>query len=142
MTDQQLINISQAPMLAFNKRDWDGASFIAAADFVWADVAVNRKIEGADQVIEEGQVQIVALPDMYTTVVNSCACGANVVCDETIVHGTHTGPMQTPAGVISATGKSVEIRTCRIIEINGDKVKPMRQYYDLMTMRQQLGLAG
>jgi len=64
------------------------------------------------------------------------------VCDETIVHGTHTGPMQTPAGVISATGKSVEIRTCRIIEINGDKVKPMRQYYDLMTMRQQLGLAG
>jgi len=56
MTDQQLINISQAPMLAFNKRDWDGASFIAAADFVWADVAVNRKIEGADQVIEEGQV--------------------------------------------------------------------------------------
>ena len=56
MTDQQLINISQAPMLAFNKRDWGGASFIATADFVWADVAVNRKIESVDQVIEAGQV--------------------------------------------------------------------------------------
>ena len=55
MTDQQLINISQAPMLAFNKRDWGGASFIATADFVWADVAVNRKIEGVDPVIEAGQ---------------------------------------------------------------------------------------
>jgi len=64
------------------------------------------------------------------------------VCDETIVRGTRTGPMQTPAGVIPATGKSVEIRTCRIIEIKGDKVKSMCQYYDLMTMRQQLSLAG
>ena len=64
------------------------------------------------------------------------------MCDETIVRGTHTGSMQTPAGVIPATGKSVGVRTCRIIEIKGDKVKPMRQYYDLMTMRQQLGLAG
>ena len=56
MTDQQLINISQAPMLAFNKKDWDGVRSSATADFVWADVAVNRKIEGVDQVIEAGQV--------------------------------------------------------------------------------------
>ena len=56
MTDQQLINISQAPMLNFNKRDWDRASFSATADFAWADVAVNRKIEGVDPVIEAGQV--------------------------------------------------------------------------------------
>ena len=63
------------------------------------------------------------------------------MCDETIVRGTRTGPMQTPAGVIPATGKSVEVRTCRIIK--GDTVKSIRQYYDLMTMRQQLvGLAG
>ena len=58
MTDQQLINISQAPMLAFNKRDWGGASFIATADFVWADVAVNRKIESADQVIGRGRYRL------------------------------------------------------------------------------------
>ena len=43
-------------MLNFNKRAWDGASFSATADFVWADVAVNRKIEGVDQVIEAEQV--------------------------------------------------------------------------------------
>ena len=79
---------------------------------------------------------------MYTTVVNSFVCGANVVCDETIVRGTHTGPMQTPDGVIPATGKSVEIRTCRVIEIEDDKVKSIREYYDQMTMMQQLGLAG
>ena len=62
------------------------------------------------------------------------------MCDETIVRGTRTGPMQTPAGVIPATGKSVEVRTRRIIK--GGTVKSIRQYYDLMTMRQQLGLAG
>ena len=139
---QQLINISQGPMLNFNKRDLDGVRSSATADLVWEDVAANRKIEGADQVIEACQVWIVALPDMYATVVNSFVCGANVVCDETIVRGTHTGPMQTPAGVIPATGKSVEIRTCRVIEIEDDKVKSIREYYDQMTMMQQLGLAG
>ena len=64
------------------------------------------------------------------------------MCDEFLVCGTHTGPMQTPDGVIPATGKSVEIRSCRIVEIEGDKVKSIRQYYDMMTMMQQLGLAS
>jgi predicted ester cyclase len=50
--------------------------------------------------------------------------------------------MQTPDGVIPAAGKSVEIRSCRIVEIEGDKVKSIRQYYDQMTMMQQLGLAS
>lgn len=138
---QELINISQGPMLNFNKRDWDGVRSSATADLVWEDVAANRKIEGADQVIEAWQLWIVALPDMYTTVANSFVCGANVVCDETIVRGTHTGPMQIPDDVIPATGKSLEIRTCRVIEIEDDKVKSIREYYDQMTMMQQLGLA-
>lgn len=139
---QQLINISQGPMLNFNKRDWDGVRSSATADLVWEDVAANRKIEGADQVIEACQVWIVALPDMYATVVNSFVCGANVVCDETIVRGTHTGPMQIPDEVILATGKGLEIRTSRIIEIEDNKVTSIREYYDQMTMMQQLGLAG
>ena len=142
MTDQQLNNLAQAPMLAFNKRDWDGVRSCTTADFAWEDIAANRKIEGVEQVIEAWQAWIVAFPDIHANVLNSFVCEANVVCDETIVSGTHTGPMQTPDKVIPATGKRVEVRTCRIIEFEGDKVRSIREYFDLMTMMQQLGLAG
>ncbi|MDP7631982.1 MAG: ester cyclase [Candidatus Latescibacteria bacterium] len=142
MTDQQLINIAQASMLTFNKKDWDGVRSCTTADFVYEDVAANRKIEGVDQVIEAWQAWTVAFPDIHGTFVNSFVCGANVVCDESIVRGTHTGPMQTPDEVIPATGKSVNVRTCRIVEIEGERVKSIRHYFDMMTLMQQLGLAG
>ena len=142
MTDQQLINISQAPMLAFNKKDWGGVRTSTTADFVYEDIAANHKIEGIDQVIETWQAWTVVCPDMHGSFVNHFVYGSNIVCDEFLVCGTHTGPMQTPDGVIPATGKSVEIRSCRIVEIEGDKVKSIRQYYDMMTMMQQLGLAS
>ncbi len=142
MTDRQLNILAQAPMLAFNNRDWDGVRSCTTANFTWEDIAANRKIEGVEQVIEAWQAWIVAFPDIRANVLNSFACEANVVCDETIVSGTHTGPMQTPDTVIPATGKSVEVRTCRIVEIEGGKVKSIREYFDMMTMLQQLGLAG
>ena len=142
MTAQQLNILAQAPMLTFNKRDWDGVRSCTTADFSWEDIAANRKIEGVEQVIEAWQAWIVAFPDIRANVLNSFVCEANVVCNETIVNGTHTGPMQTPDTVIPATGKSVEVRTCRIVEFEADKVTSIREYFDMMTMLQQLGLAG
>jgi predicted ester cyclase len=50
--------------------------------------------------------------------------------------------MQTPDGEIPATGNSIEMRACVLFEVEDDKVKSIRQYFDMMTMMQQLGLAG
>ena len=102
----------------------------------------TANIEGVKQVIDAWQAWIVAFPDIHANVLNSFLCEANVVCDETIVSGTHTGPMQTPDEVIPATGKSLNVRSCRIVEIEGERVKSIRHYFDMMTMMQQLGLAG
>ena len=94
-------------MLAFNKKDWGGVRTSTTADFVYEDIAANHKIEGIDQVIETWQAWTVAFPDMHGSFVNHFVCGSNIVCDEFLVCGTHTGPMQTPDGVIPATGKSL-----------------------------------
>ena len=113
------------------------------ADLVYDEVAApHRRVEGIDQVIAMWQEGTIAFPDIYGTFVNSYVSGTNVVCDEVIGRGTHTGPLQTPDGVIPATGKSFEIRSCRVVEIEGDKVKVIRNYFDGLTMMQQLGLAG
>lgn len=52
MTDQQLIDLAQAPMLTFNERDWDGLRSCTTADLVYDEVAApHRRVEGIDQVI-------------------------------------------------------------------------------------------
>jgi len=38
-------------------------------------------------------------------------------------------------------GNAVKIRTCSIVEFGGDKVKSIREYFDMTSVLQQLGLA-
>ena len=47
--------------------------------------------------------------------------------------------MQGPDGEIPATGKSMEMRSCYVIEMEGDKAKVMKNYFDIGTMMAQLG---
>ncbi len=129
-------------MLAFNNREQAGVGSCTTADFKWEDIAVNRKIAGVDEGIEAWQTFTLAFLNIQAIVVNPFVRESNVVSNETIVSGTHTGPMQILDTVIQAMGKAVEMRTFRIIEFGGDKVKSIREYFDMMNVLQQLGLAG
>ena len=44
--------------------------------------------------------------------------------------------------LLTATGKKIELPACQIIEIADGKVKSMRQYFDMATMMQQLGITA
>jgi predicted ester cyclase len=57
-------------------------------------------------------------------------------------NGTHKGPLPTPQGPIAPTGKRIEIRSCFVTEIAGDKAKLQRHYFDMATMLQQLGIGA
>ena len=141
MTDQQLINVAKAQVIAYNEKDWDKVRASVTADLVYDEVATHRKAEGVDQVIDVWQGWATALPDSHGTFENAFVASGKVVLEVTW-RGTHTGPMQTPDGEIPATGKSIEMRACQIVEIEGGKAKSVRQYFDMMTLMQQLGLAG
>ena len=141
MSEQQLINAAKASTVGFNEKDWDKVRASVTADFVYDEVATHRKVEGINQVIEVWQGWAKALPDSRASFDNAFVGSGKVVLEITW-RGRHTGPMQTPDGEIPATGKSIEIRACQIVEIEDGKAKSMRQYFDMMTMMQQLGLAG
>jgi steroid delta-isomerase-like uncharacterized protein len=141
MSEQEIINAAKAPTLAYNKKDWGGVKAAITAGFVYDEVATQRKSEGSDQVIAAWQGWATAIPDSIATFENAFVASGKVVLELTW-RGKHTGPMQTPGGEIPATGKSIEIRACQIIEIEGGKAKSIRHYFDMMTMMQQLGLAG
>ena len=56
--------------------------------------------------------------------------------------GTHKGPLQTPKGPIAPTGKSIEVRAANVFEIAGDKASLQRQYFDMATLLQQIGVGA
>jgi hypothetical protein len=50
--------------------------------------------------------------------------------------------MGSPAGDIPATGKSIEIRGCQVVQIADGQTESIHRYLDLATMMTQLGLSG
>jgi predicted ester cyclase len=54
--------------------------------------------------------------------------------------GTHTGALVTSAGSIPATGRSVTLKLCDILEFTDGKIRRQRTYFDSGSLMAQLGL--
>jgi steroid delta-isomerase-like uncharacterized protein len=135
---QQLIDAAKAPMLAFNEKNWDAVRASITPDFVYDEVATNRKVQGVDQVIPLWQGWATAFPDAKATFHRELLSGNTVVL-EVSWRGTHKGPLQTTNGPIAATGNRIDVRACTVVEVAGDKAKVQRHYFDMATLLQQLG---
>jgi steroid delta-isomerase-like uncharacterized protein len=138
---QALIDAAKAPIIAYNEKKWDKVKAGITAGFVCDEVATGRKVESADEAIALWQGWAQAFPDSKATFHNALVSGNTVVLEVTW-KGTHKGPLQLPKGPIPATGKSITVRSCIIGEIAGDKLRLQRQYFDMATLLQQLGVAG
>jgi steroid delta-isomerase-like uncharacterized protein len=141
LSPTQLIAAAKAPTLAYNEKNWDAVKASITPDFVYDEVATNRRVQGLDLVIPLWQGWAAAFPDSKATFENAYVSGDKVVLELTW-RGTHQGPLMTPVGSIPATGKRIEFRSCVISEMAGDKAKLQRQYFDMGTMLQQLGVRG
>jgi steroid delta-isomerase-like uncharacterized protein len=136
---QQLIAAAKATVLAYNNKDWDSVRASFTSDCIYDEVSTNRKVQGIDQVIQLWQGWAAAFPDSKATFTRELACG-NIAVLEVSWQGTHTGPLETPAGAIAPTGKPIDIRSCILAEIVGERTKLQRQYFDMVTLFQQLGI--
>jgi steroid delta-isomerase-like uncharacterized protein len=143
LSPQQLTDAAKAPLLTYGRKDWDAVRGSITPDFVYDEVATQRKVQGVDAVLALWRGWATALPDSAPTF-HSAVVSGNTVVLEVTWQGTHTGPLETPKGPIAATGKRIEIRACNVIEIAADtgKAKLQRQYFDMATMLQQLGITS
>jgi hypothetical protein len=55
------------------------------------------------------------------------------------VEGVHTGPLETPTGIIPASNKPLELPACQVFQVEGGKVQSFTQYLDMLTMLTQIG---
>ena len=138
---EQLIQAAKAPTLAYNNKDWQAARAGLTSSFVYDEVATHRKTKGIDETLTLWKGWAAAFPDSKATFHDAYVSGNTVVLELTW-RGTHTGPLQLPKGPIAATGKKIEMRACCVVEVEGEKVEMQRQYFDMATMLQQLGITG
>jgi steroid delta-isomerase-like uncharacterized protein len=141
MSHQSQIKAAKAPIVAYGKKNWDAVRSAITPACTYDEVATHRKIKGADEVIACWKGWAAALPDSKATFHKAEVSGDTVILELTW-RGTQTGPLETPAGQIAATGKTIELRACQVTEIAHGKVKTMRQYFDMATILQQLGVGA
>ena len=135
------IDVARDSIDAFNAADWDRLRDLHTADYVDDEVATGRVLEGIDASIESGQGWRRAFPDARGTVTGAYGDGPVAVLELTW-RGTNDGPLETPEGVIQATGRSVEIRACQVFEVEDGKISASRHYFDMVAMMAQLGVGA
>lgn len=139
MMSQQLIDAAKAPVIAYNNKDWDAVKRVVGPNFVYDEIATQRVVRGAADVMALWQGWAAAFPDSKGTFEAAHVAGNKVVLEVTW-RGTHTGALRMPGGDIPATGRRIEMRACQIVDVADGKAQGIRQYFDMATMLTQLGL--
>jgi steroid delta-isomerase-like uncharacterized protein len=80
-----------------------------------------------------------AFPDIKIAVTNQVATDDQVVTEFT-ARGTHTGPLQTPAGEVPPTGRTVDFSVCEAWRIKNGRLASLHNYQDAASLMRQLGL--
>jgi len=133
-----VIEIAKASITAYNEKDWGKAKDLLAADAVYDEKGTHRRIQGDGNIIDAFQGWANAFPDSKATFVSEFGSGDTAVL-ELVWKGVHTGPLQTPTGIIPASNKPVEMPACQVIQVEGGKIKSASHYFDMLTMLTQIG---
>ena len=97
----------------------------------------GRRIQGIGQIIEAWQGWGKAIPDSKATFVAEHASGDTAVL-EVVWKGVHTGPLQTPTGIIPPSNKRIELPACQVLKVEDGKVKSFTHYFDMVTLLTQI----
>ena len=139
MSAQENVATLRALNDAFNNRDWEAAIALTTPDAELVNVATGQTFQGAEGVRQFLQGWATAFPDSKVETTVAVADDTSGVL-EFRGRGTQTGPLQSPAGDIPPTGKSVDVPFAQVLELHDGKIRRGRLYFDSMTLLQQLGV--
>jgi steroid delta-isomerase-like uncharacterized protein len=138
LTAEAMITTAREQVDFFNTGDWDGLQALLTADARYHEFGTQRKVEGPAKIIELFKGWKSAMPDAAGTVTSAVGSGNQAVL-EVIWKGTHTGPLVTAEGTIPASGKRQETPGAIVFTFEGTKIKECHQYFDLLTLLEQIG---
>jgi steroid delta-isomerase-like uncharacterized protein len=124
---------------AWNNRALDELAALWADEGVITIVGSGQTFHGPEGAMQEASMWIDAFPDGRVTVDRVVAADPCVVVEYT-GRGTHTGTFTSAAGSIPATGRSVTLQLCDVLEFRDARAVSNHIYLDTGSMMAQLGL--
>jgi steroid delta-isomerase-like uncharacterized protein len=124
---------------AWNARDFDRGAEAMAPDGKITLAGTGDVFEGPEGSRAYSAGWANGFPDGQVTIDNIFGDGDNVVVEFT-GRGTHTGTLETSMGAIPATGRSMTIKLCDVVRLEGEKIVAQTSYFDTGSMMAQLGL--
>ena len=125
---------------AFNERRVDDAIKNATPDVQIVLVPFGQEFKGPGGFREFMGGFHSAFPDIRIDLIRQQVSREGVT-NEFQARGTHTQPLQTPAGPVPPTGKKIDYRVCEVWTVRDGKLTSIVNYFDAETMMRQLGLA-
>jgi steroid delta-isomerase-like uncharacterized protein len=126
---------------AWNERNFDEIAEATAPDARITIVGSGDTFDGPEGTYAYHTMWADGFPDGRVTIDNVIESGDYVVVEFT-GRGTHTGTLVTSMGEIPATGRSMTLQLCDVMEFKNGKVQSQKAYFDTGSMMAQLGLAS
>jgi steroid delta-isomerase-like uncharacterized protein len=139
MSKPDLIRIARVNVEAYNAGDWQQLGGVLAPDVVYDEVATHRRLQGVEKMIEAYRGWKQVAPDGHGAITKAFASG-NLVTLEVTWTGTQMGPLAGPEGMLPPTGRQWVVPGVQVISFEGDKIKELRQYFDMMTLLKHIGV--
>jgi len=118
-----------------NRRDFDRIRQLFDSGYSYTGGDGQRQ-DGPQAGIDVVQMYVSAFPDVKSEIRQVHTAGDTVVL-EFIARGTHQAELMG----IPATGRKVEVSICTVLDIRNGKIYAEREYFDVLHMMQQLGVA-
>jgi steroid delta-isomerase-like uncharacterized protein len=135
------VTLARSLYEAWNARDFDRLADVMTPDGKITVVGSGETFEGPDGARKYNEMWAEAFPDGEITIDNIVAGGDYVVVELT-GRGTQTGTLAGPGGSIPATGRSVTLQLCDVLELVDGKVRSQRTYFDGASLLAQLGVTA
>ena len=126
---------------AWNERNFDELAEAVTPDSTITIVGSGDTFEGAEGSRAYNTMWADGFPDGRVTVDRVISSGDYVVVEFT-GRGTHTGKLVTSMGEIPATGRSLTLQLCDVMEFKDGKVRSQKTYFDSGSMMAQLGITA
>lgn len=135
------ISLARDMIDAFNAGDRERFRASLAPDAVEREHATRTTVNGADAAVAHDFAWKEAFPDARGEVTAAIAEGARVALQITWT-GTHEGELRGPGGsAVPATGRSVTVPACMVLEVRDGAIASSDHYFDLLTLLGQIGAA-
>lgn len=124
----------------FSASKWNEWKASLASDVIYEEIATHTRVKGADDYFKIVQRWKRAYPDLKATVLNMFTAGDKIFA-EVEWEGTQTGPLEGPFGSIAPTNKRGLLKASLFATVKNDKLVELHQYFDMVTLLANLGIA-